>query len=363
MDHAWFLQKAPAAHITSIYCNEGVIEISVEKEIIKMSHGDGGLLTHQLLRETFFPLLGNKWLNEEADSAVLDLTTQRIALTTDSFVVSPLFFPGGDIGRLSVYGTVNDLVVCGAKPAFLSASFIIAEGMEKAKLAKVVQSLSIAANELDLPVVAGDTKVVESNNPDNLFINTTGIGQLLPGVNFYNIHPEPSDLVIVTGTIGDHGAAILSARLGLETEESPPSDCAPLVFLLDALKPVFPHLKGMRDPTRGGVATTLKEIAEKKVIDINLDEEAIPINPKVKAVSDILGIDPLYLACEGRALMIVRKEASDMVLQLLKSCPQGREACVIGNVEQGNGSLYLNTALGGTRSLKMLAGKPLPRIC
>lgn len=328
-----------------------------------LSHGDGGLLTHELLRELFYPGLHNEWLAEEGDSAVVNIGGERIAFSTDSFVVSPLFFPGGDIGKLAVYGTVNDLVMCGARPEYLSAAFILAEGLQKEKLSRVVRSISVAASALRVPVVAGDTKVVESANPDNLFINTTGIGPVPAGVSFDAARLEPSDVVVVTGNIGNHGAAVLASRLGLEESDSPQSDCAALTFLLEVLEPFFPHVKIMRDPTRGGVATTLNEIASKGKARILIEEKAIPMDPKVKAVAEILGIDPLYLACEGRALLVVSREASGPVLEALREHPRGREACAIGTVNRGKEGLYLQTPLGGTRRLHMLAGAPLPRIC
>jgi hydrogenase expression/formation protein HypE len=334
-----------------------------EKDVILLSHGDGGLLTHQLIQGTFFPGFKNEWLEEEGDSAVLNFCHERLAFSTDSFVVSPLFFPGGDIGKLAICGTVNDLVVSGARPLWLSAAFIIPEGMAIERLSDVVRSMSEIAGDLKLPIVTGDTKVVSSNDPENLFINTTGIGVIYPETNFNVKNVEPSDIVIITGSIGDHGAAILAARLGLELEESPQSDCAPLDFISTLLRPYFPYIKVMRDPTRGGLATTLKELAISGDVDFWLEENSINVKPKVKAVSDILGIDPYYLASEGRALLVVKNGKEEEIIKELKKHPLGKDASIIGYARAGKGNLFLRTKLGGTRPLQMLAGTPLPRIC
>jgi len=328
-----------------------------------LSHGDGGLLTHQLLQETFFPLLHNEWLEEQGDAAILKLKGERLAFSTDSFVVTPLFFPGGDIGKLAVCGTVNDLVVSGAKPLWLTAGFIIPEGMSRETLKTVVSSLAATANEVGIPIVAGDTKVVSSNDPENLFINTTGIGLVYKEAQFKAKRIKPGDKVIVSGTIGDHGAAIVASRLGLGHDESPCSDCAPLTYLLELVKPFFPSIKVMRDPTRGGLATTLKELAVTAGVDLIAEEEKIAVAEKVRAISEITGIDPYYLACEGRAILIVENGAAENVLASLHKHPLCRDASIIGTVKYGNGELLLRTTLGGTRPMQMLAGTPLPRIC
>jgi len=328
-----------------------------------LSHGDGGLKTKELLDGIFFPLLANRWLAEEADSAILYFEDIRLAFSTDSFVVTPLVFPGGDIGKLSFCGTINDLIVSGAVPKYISASFIIPEGMEKGLLEDMVKSLAVLAKEHHIPVVTGDTKVTESHNPENLYINTTGIGLIKNGFFLNPQRLEPNDIVIVTGPIGDHGAAVMASRMELEPESSPVSDCAPLLDLLASLAPFSENIKLMRDPTRGGVATTLKEICLKGKVDIQIEETAIPVNPRVKAVSEILGLDPLYLACEGRALIIVSSNSAAAIIKELKKKNQTNEACCIGTVCQGDGNLLLKTRLGGTRRLHMLTGTPLPRIC
>lgn len=287
----------------------------------------------------------------------------HLAFSTDSFVVSPLVFPGGDIGKLAFCGTINDLIVCGADPKYISASFIIPEGMDKRLLKDMVSSLAVLAKEHDIPVVTGDTKVTESHNPENLFINTTGIGLLKKDYFLNSERLEPDDLIIVTGPIGDHGATIMASRMGIEPGNSPVSDCAPMLSLLNILAPFASHIKLMRDPTRGGVATTLKEICLKGNVDIHIEEAAVPVNPKVKAVSEILGLDPLYLACEGRVLIIVSSKNVADIIKALKNNNQTGESCVIGTVHHGEGSLFMKTKLGGTRRLHMLTGVPLPRIC
>lgn len=333
------------------------------KELIVSSHGDGGLLTHKLLDEIFLPLLDNRWLREKGDAAVLEMGGERHAFTTDSFVVSPLFFPGGDIGKLAACGTVNDLVVSGAKPLFMSAAFIIPEGFPVEALSRVVRSLSETCRGLDLPIVTGDTKVAGSGGKNNLFINTTGVGLIHPAVSFQAAEIRPSDQVLITGSIGDHGAAVLSARLGIPPEESPESDCMPLSYLLPVLEPFFPAIRIMRDPTRGGLATTLKEISAGAGLDILIHEDRLPLQAKVRAVAGIYGVDPLYLASEGRAVLVVKDEAAARILAALREHPLSADSSIIGQVQEGSGKLYLRTGLGGTRPLQMLSGTPLPRIC
>jgi len=333
------------------------------QDIIISSHGDGGLLTHRLLQEIFYPSFNNKWLQQEGDAAVLNLNGLRLAMTTDSFVISPLFFKGGDIGKLAVCGTVNDLVVSGAKPLWLSAAFILPTGMEQIDLKKIVKSMEETANGLKVPIVTGDTKVVDSGDRDNLFINTTGIGLVQPGICFHPRNIEPNDVVIVSGSVGDHGAAILAQRLQFDGNSSPASDCAPLVELSEKMKPFYDDIKVMRDPTRGGLATTLIELAVAGRIDLVLEEEAIPVKTEVSAVADILGVDPYYLASEGRAVLIARAAAGNRILKTLRSVAGAESSSIIGVVGEGEGAVYLRTRLGGTRRLKMLSGTPLPRIC
>ncbi len=333
------------------------------QDIIISSHGDGGLLTNRLLQDIFIPSFNNEWLRQEGDAAVLSLNGLQLAVTTDSFVVSPLFFNGGDIGKLAVCGTVNDLLVSGAKPLWLSAAFILPTGMEQADLKKIVKSMEKTANSLDLPIVTGDTKVVDSGTPDNLFINTTGIGLVHPEAHFHPRNIEPTDVVIVSGSVGDHGAAILAQRLQFTGDNSPVSDCAPLNKLSEKLGPFYGDIKVMRDPTRGGLATTLIELASAGNNDLILEENAIPVKPEVIAVADILGVDPYYLASEGRAVIVARASASNRIIEALKSVTGAESSSIIGFARKGEGAVYLHTLLGGTRRLKMLSGTPLPRIC
>ena len=333
------------------------------EKVILSSHGDGGLLTHQLLQDLFFPAFKNEWLEQAGDAAILDFCGHRLAMTTDSFVVSPLFFKGGDIGKLAICGTVNDLVVSGARPLWLSAAFILPEGMAQAELNRVVRSMEDTAGSLKLPIVTGDTKVVDSGNRDNLFINTTGIGLVDPKARFDPKYIEPSDLVIASGSVGDHGAAILAERLAFTGPNTPASDCAPLIGLLEQLKPFYADIKVMRDPTRGGLATTLIELAVAAKVDLLLEEGKIPVKPEVRAVADILGVDPYYLASEGRAVLIAAEAAGDAILKTLKNIPGAEDSAIIGKVLEGSGAVFLRTQLGGTRRLRMLSGTPLPRIC
>lgn len=330
---------------------------------ILSSHGDGGLLTHQLLDELFLPAFSNQWLAQATDAAMLKLHDLRLAVTTDSFVVSPLFFKGGDIGKLSICGTVNDLVVSGARPLWLTAAFILPEGMEIDRLKLIVRSMETAAAQLGLPIVAGDTKVINSGDPENLIINTTGIGLVEPDACF---HPEkigPSDIVIVSGTVGDHGAAIVAERAGFHDDDVPSSDCAPLLTLFEELKAFYGSIRVMRDPTRGGLATTLIELATVGKVDLYLEEQSIPVKTEVEAISGILGIDPYYLAAEGRAIIIAPEKLGAEIIAKLKTIPGAEESAIIGYASKGIGDVYLRTRLGGTRRLKMLSGTPLPRIC
>ena len=339
------------------------MEHSNHEAVIVSSHGDGGLMTQQLLQELFMPFFNNDWLAQADDAAFLQHRDEALAFSTDSFVVSPLFFPGGDIGKLAVCGTVNDLVVSGAKPLWLSAAFILPEGLSIKRLTRIVRSMAETARLLELPIVTGDTKVANTGDPENLFINTTGIGAVHPRTYLNASRLEAGDAIIITGTIADHGAAILASRLGLDVEELPASDCAPLCYLLDTLEPFLPRIKMMRDPTRGGVATTLKEIALAAGLDLVLEETVLKINPRVQAIAESLGVDPLYLASEGRALIITSQEDAAGVIEALRLHPQGKESAIIGSVRPGKGNLCLKTNLGGTRMLQMLSGTPLPRIC
>ncbi len=333
----------------------------MSQDKIRMGHGSGGLLSQQLLQEVFLPRLSNPQLQQLDDAAAIQLEGSLFALTTDSFTVKPLFFPGGDIGKLAAAGTLNDLAVSGAQPLFLTAGFILQEGLDKKQLKRVVASLGRTALSVNAQVVAGDTKVVEGEA--GMFINTTGIGKVMPGLYLSASRITKGDRVIVSGTVGDHGFAVLLARGELGLSADFPSDCA---VLWPMLKPLFSELpqdvKFVRDPTRGGLATVLNEVV-RPGIDVILDEASVPLLPGVKAASEILGLDPLYAACEGRAVIFVSEKAAHRALEILRSHPLGRGASLIGHVEEGDGKVVAITQTGGQRLLDMLAEDQYPRIC
>lgn len=333
-------------------------------ERILLAHGSGGKLSHRLTEEIFLPAFGNAWLAPLEDAAVFPIPRGRLAMTTDSFVVKPLFFPGGDIGRLAVCGTVNDLAVSGARPLYLSVGFILEEGLPLAVLRQIVSSLAATAAEAGVQVVTGDTKVVEKGLADGLYINTAGIGILEGERELGARRLKPGDRILVSGSIGQHGIAILAAREGLELEPPVVTDAAPLNRMLGDLVERVSGIKAMRDPTRGGLATTLNEWAAAAGVTIRIKEERLPILPQVQGACDLFGFDPLYLANEGKALIAVAPEAAEEALQLLYRHPYGREAAVIGTVTaERPGTVILETAIGGERILDMLAGEQLPRIC
>jgi len=325
-------------------------------------------LSAELIRDIFLPAFQNPVLARLDDQAIVNVNGQRLAITTDSFVVKPLFFPGGDIGSLAVHGTVNDLAMGGATPLFLSAAFIIEEGFSMDDLRRVVSSLRQAAAEAGVQVVTGDTKVVEKGKGDGLFINTTGIGIVPEGIELSADRARPGDKVLLSGPIGDHGIAILAQREGLEFETKIQSDSAALHTLVAAMLGVTSNvtldIRCMRDPTRGGVSSTLNEIAERSQVGIELEERSLPIHEEVRGACELLGLDPLYVANEGKLIAIVAPEGADAVLQAMKRHPLGAEAVVIGTVKKENpGLVTMRTPLGTTRIVDMLAGDQLPRIC
>ncbi len=331
---------------------------------ILLAHGDGGILSHRLITEVFHKYLVNNHLTELKDAALLDLGTGTTALTTDSFVVKPIFFPGGNIGKLAIAGTVNDLAVSGAVPKYLTAAFIIEEGMLISELKQIVKTMAETAKDAGVMIVAGDTKVVERGSADSIYINTTGIGQVPEGRTLSYTQVEAGDAVIINGNIGDHGIAIMSKRAGLEFNTPVESDCAALNGLIENLIQEYGDaIKFMRDPTRGGVATTLKEIALSTDKDIVLKEEDLPISEAVEGLADMLGLDPMYLANEGKVLIVAKKDSADQVIKTLRNMSLGANARIIGEIQNGQGNVYLKTAFGGTKILDMLAGAPLPRIC
>ena len=333
---------------------------------IDMNHGAGGRASAQLIDELFKPAFANEWLAQGNDGAALPIPQGgRMVMATDAHVISPLFFPGGDIGSLSVHGTVNDVAMCGAKPLYLSASFILEEGFPLADLKRIVDSMAAAAREAGVPVVTGDTKVVEQGKGDGVFISTTGIGVVPMGVDVSGSNARPGDVILLSGTIGDHGVAVLSRRESLEFETTLQSDSAALHGLVAAMLDAAPGgVRVLRDPTRGGLATTLNEIAGQSKAGMLLDEAAIPVKPQVDAACELLGLDPLYVANEGKLVAICAPEAADAVLAAMRAHPRGAEAVRIGTVtEDPHRFVQMDTRFGGRRVVDWLSGEQLPRIC
>jgi hydrogenase expression/formation protein HypE len=334
------------------------------KDTILLGHGSGGKLSAELLRDIFLPAFANPVLGKLDDQASLEIAGARLAFTTDSFVVKPLFFRGGDIGSLAVHGTVNDLAMGGARPLFLSAAFILEEGFPAADLRRIVQSMADAAAKAGVTIVTGDTKVVEKGHGDGVYINTTGIGLLREGVTLSADRARPGDALIVSGSLGDHGIAILSEREGLELETSVESDSAALHSLVDAMFAVSPQIRCMRDPTRGGLASTLNEIAGQSRVGVTIQEQALVIHDAVRGACELLGLDPLYVANEGKLVAIVAPESASAVLQAMRGHPLGRDAAIVGGVTAIHpGMVTMRTAFGTSRIVDMLAGDQLPRIC
>ncbi len=331
---------------------------------ILLEHGGGGLLSHELIAERFVPLFRNPWLERLEDGAVTEIEGSKICLTTDSYVIQPPFFPGGDIGSLAVHGTVNDLSVCGATPLFLSAGYILEEGFPLADLDRIVRSMAEAAEEAGVRIVTGDTKVVPRGAADGIFINTSGIGVVRYSGTLSVRSIAPGDAVILSGFLGDHGAAVLSVRrdLGLRTEIL--SDSAPLNGLVAAALGASPRVHCMRDATRGGLGAILAEIAGQSGLEITIEERSLPIREEVRGVCEILGLDPLFLANEGKMALFCPAEESDRVLSAMKEHPLGRDTVVIGAVgETRKGRLILRTAVGGSRVVDLPTGELVPRIC
>jgi hydrogenase expression/formation protein HypE len=332
---------------------------------IVMGHGGGGKLGNELVEHLFLPAFRNPALENLGDAAVLDLPAGRVAMSTDSFVVQPLFFPGGSIGELAVNGTVNDLSVSGAEPKFLSASFILEEGFPLAQLAAIVDDMAKAAATAGVKIVTGDTKVVERGHGDGCYINTAGIGVLRPGIQVGPHRAQAGDAILVSGTIGDHGMAIMSVREGLEFESQIRSDCASLNGLIaEVLQAVGSAVHAMRDPTRGGLASTLNEIAQSSGVGMEIDEPSLPVRPQVQSACELLGLDPVYVANEGKVVFFVAPEAAEQVLQVLHSHPLGREAARIGRVTAEHPRMLVaRTAMGANRVIPTQIGEQLPRIC
>jgi len=333
------------------------------KDKILLAHGSGGKLAHELVEKSLVKALANPILNRLDDSAVVDFSG-RLAFTTDSYVVSPIFFPGGDIGKLAVCGTVNDLAMSGAKPLYLSLSFIIEEGLLQSELKKVVDSVQKAAKEAGVDIVTGDTKVVHRGSADRLFINTAGVGIIAEGIDISGSNAKPGDKVILSGTIGDHGIAVISRREELSFSTNLESDCAPLGGLVADMVKAGPNIHCLRDPTRGGLATSLNELAKQSKVSIRIEEEKVPVREEVMAACEMLGFDPLYVANEGKLVAIVPPDDAEKILKAMQKNGYGKSAAVIGEVGSDKpGRVVMETALGASRIVDMLAGDLLPRIC
>jgi hydrogenase expression/formation protein HypE len=339
-------------------------------EHVLLGHGSGGQLSADLIQRLFVPGFGGDVLSNLEDQATLRLDSgngvkgPRIAFTTDSFVVRPLFFPGGDIGRLAVHGTVNDLAVGGARPLFLSAAFILEEGLALADLKRIVASMRAACEEAGVALVTGDTKVVDRGKGDQVFITTSGIGLVPEGVTLSIHNARPGDRILVSGTLGDHGIAIMSVREGIEFETVLESDSAPLHGLARAMLEVCPDIRCMRDPTRGGLSSSLNELAAASHVGVVLDEATIPLRPEVRGACEMLGLDPLYVANEGKLIAVVPPSDAERVLHVMRGHPLGKNAALIGSVVADHpGMVLMRSLVGGERVVTMLAGEQLPRIC
>jgi len=334
-----------------------------KKDKILLAHGGGGRLAHDLVEKSFVKTLANPLLDKLDDSAVFDVKG-RLAFTTDSYVVSPVFFPGGDIGKLAVCGTVNDLAMSGAKPLYLSLAFIIEEGLLLSELEKIVSSVQKAAGEAGVEIVTGDTKVVPRGSADKLFINTAGVGLIPDGVDISGDKAKVGDKVILSGAIGDHGIAVISRREGISFDTKLKSDCAPLGGLVAEMLEVSRNINCLRDPTRGGLASTLNELANQSKVSIRIEEKDIPVREAVLGACEMLGFDPLYIANEGRLVAIVSPEDADKILKAMKKNKYGKDAVIIGEVAaEPPGRVVMKTVLGAQRIVDMLVGDLLPRIC
>ncbi len=335
-----------------------------DQKTIVLGHGGGGQLSAELIEHLFVPAFGDPTLRQLGDSAIIEPEAGRLAFSTDSFVVRPLFFPGGSIGELAVHGTVNDLAMSGAVPLYLSCGFILEEGLEIATLGTIAERMAQAARDAGVRLVTGDTKVVERGHGDGVYVNTSGLGRVPEGVDVAPRHARPGDAVLISGTLGDHGMAIMSVREGLEFDTVIESDSAALHGLVAAMLEVSPGIRALRDPTRGGLAASLNEIAATAGVGIEIEENRLPVRPEVQAACEILGMDPLYVANEGKLVAIVPAEDADALLETLRAHPLGKDAARIGQVTAEHpGVLIARTGIGGRRVVDMQVGEQLPRIC
>jgi hydrogenase expression/formation protein HypE len=340
------------------------VRLDLERGAVDMTHGSGGRAMAQLIEELFRRHLDNALLRQGNDQALFQPPPGRLVMSTDGHVIAPLFFPGGDIGCLSVHGTINDVAMAGARPLYLAAGFILEEGFLLADLARLVESMARAANEAGVPVVTGDTKVVERGKADGVFITTTGVGVVPEGIEISGDRARPGDAILVSGTLGDHGVAVMSLREGLGFETSITSDTAALHRLVAAMVEAVPTIHCLRDPTRGGLATTLNELAQQSGVGMRIREEAIPVRPDVSAACELLGLDPLYVANEGKLVAICPREGAEDLLAAMRAHPLGREAAIIGEVvDDPLGFVQMQTVFGGGRIVDWLTGEQLPRIC
>ncbi len=337
----------------------------MNSDLILLGHGSGGKMSHQLLDDIIIPALSGVAPSEQNDAAVLPEIDGKVAFTTDSYVVDPIFFPGGDIGDLAINGTVNDLAMAGAVPVAISVGLILEEGLPLADLRRVLESMRAAADAAGVSIVTGDTKVVPRGKGDKIFINTAGIGRVPSGRSVCGSAARPGDKVLINGSIGDHGMAVLASREGLELTTDIQTDSAALNGLVEVLLAnCGDAVHVLRDPTRGGVATTLREIAGQSRVDITLEEQSLPVTPAVGGACAILGLDPLFVANEGKLLTIVAAEKAEAALQTMRSHPAGKDAAIIGEVTaESDGRVLMHTSIGGMRAIEMLAGEQLPRIC
>jgi len=336
----------------------------MEYKNVLLAHGGGGKLSHQLIKNMFASQFKNEFLEPLHDGAIFSIGGTRFAFSTDSYVINPIFFPGGDIGKLAVNGTVNDLSMCGARPFYLSSAFIIEEGLPMEALWRVVLSMETAAKAAGIQLVTGDTKVVDRGKGDKIFINTSGIGIIPDGIEISPRCAKLGDKIILSGTIADHGIAIMSVREGLEFETQIESDCAPLNGLVETMFEASQEIHVLRDPTRGGVGSVLNEIAESAEVGITILENLIPVSEEVMGACEILGFDPLYVANEGKLLAFVSPTAADKVLAAMRAHPFGKNAVIIGEVSHDHkGTVIMKTRIGGSRVVDMLSGEQLPRIC
>jgi len=339
-------------------------KLDIKHGIIEMGHGSGGRASATLINELFIRHFDNDLLNQGNDQAAFNVTAGRMVVSTDGHVITPLFFPGGDIGSLSVHGTINDVAMSGAIPLYLSASFIIEEGFLLADLERIVISMAKASKNAGVPIVTGDTKVVERGKGDGVFITTTGIGRVPDGINISGDLAKPGDAIIVSGSIGDHGIAILSSREGLQFGTTMESDSAALHTLVADMIGVAPNIRCLRDPTRGGLATTLNELARQSNVGMRIEEAAIPVKAEVRGACELLGLDPLYIANEGKLVCIAAADDAERLLAIMQQHPLAKNAAIIGTVgEDAQHMVVMKTAFGGMRVVDWLAGEQLPRIC